>query len=522
MKKMMMKAAALLLTLCMLLPLAACGNQGEDAPAAVDPQKLFTVLLENVSYDTALSDYSDSAEISYIGLPENAKVTMYAGNARYADELTWIVLANAADMDAAMTIVEKHLEEKHDQFLSYHADEVPKISSAPVWKDDTNIILCITNDYTTAQALMDDPTKIPQKPAGDSQTGETTAPVVDDPTDPPVVDDPTDPPVVDDPTDPPETDPPKGPLNSKGYPAITTEDTWHKFDNCMVVDNMAYEYYGYSDSAAQSYAGLVSSVANQLQGEATVYSLVIPTAVGVVFPDNLAEIYPGYEDQSARLDQIFGYMDSTVVPVNIFEKLMQHRDEYLYYRTDWHWSGIGAYYGYEKFCEVKGISPYTMDDRIERVYEGYLGPFAGKSSKLSATPDTVYAYEPYFYEDVSMVFTDTNGNRISWPVIADGDTYGSSGKYLIFAAGDQPIAEFTNPKVTDGSVAIVVKESFGNAMMSYFPDHYSTVYEVDYRYWEGDLVDFAREVGATDIIFANNIGMVRSSYLIGLLDRIIP
>ena len=158
MKKMMMKAAALLLTLCMLLPLAACGNQGEDAPAAVDPQKLFTVLLENVSYDTALSDYSDSAEISYIGLPENAKVTMYAGNARYADELTWIVLSDAADMDAAMTIVEKHLEEKHDQFLSYHADEVPKISSAPVWKDDTNIILCITNDYTTAQALMDDPT----------------------------------------------------------------------------------------------------------------------------------------------------------------------------------------------------------------------------------------------------------------------------------------------------------------------------------------------------------------------------
>ena len=71
-------------------------------------------------------------------------------------------------------------------------------------------------------------------------------------------------------------------------------------------------------------------------------------------------------------------------------------------------------------------------------------------------------------------------------------------------------------------MAIVVKESFGNAMMPYFPDHYSTVYEVDYRYWEGNLVDFAREVGATDIIFANNIGMVRSSYLIGLMDRIIP
>ena len=531
MKNTILKFAALLLVLCMVLPMAACGNQKEEGSGTVaaSAQDVFNALLENVKYDTQMSDYSDSAEISYIGLPEGAKVTMYAGNARYADELTWIALASADDLDAAMEVVETHLDEKHDQFLSYHAGEVPKISSAPIWKDASNIILCITGDYTNAQAIMDDPTKVPQKPADDNQTVETTAPITGEPTDPPAVTDPTEPsePPQTDPTvtDPVETDPPKKPsdgtLNSKGYPAITTEDTWHKYETFMVVDNMAYEYYGYSDSAAQNYAKLVSSVANALQGEVNVYSLVIPTAVGVVFPDNLAEIYSGYEDQGARLDQIFGYMDDTVIPVNIFEKLMQHRDEYLYYRTDWHWSAIGAYYGYEKFCEVKGIAPYTMDQRIERVYEGYKGPFASASA-VAATPDTVYAYEPYFYEDVSMVFTDTNGNRISWPVIADGDTYGSSGKYLIFAAGDQPIAEFTNPKVTDGSVAIVVKESFGNAMMPYFPDHYSTVYEVDYRYWEGNLVDFAREVGATDIIFANNIGMVRSSYLIGLMDRIIP
>ena len=536
MKNRIMKFAALLLVLCMVLPMAACGNQdssnGQKTP--VNAQDVFNALLNGVQYDTELTDYSDSAEISYIGLPAGATVTMYAGQAQYADELTWIKLASSADLDAALEIVETHLDEKHDQFLSYHAGEVPKISSAPIWKDDTNIILCITGDYANAQAIMDDPSKVPQKPAQDDPVVQTTAPVVDDPTDPPVVTNPTEPtepektePPVTDPvvTDPVETDPPSGPniggVNAQGYPAITTEDTWHKYDSFMVVDNIAYEYYSYSDAAAQSYAKLVSSVANDLQGEVNVYSLVIPTAVGVVYPDNLAEIYPGYEDQAARLEQIFGYMDDTVIPVNIFEKLMQHRDEYLYYRSDWHWSAIGAYYGYEKFCEVKGITPYTMDQRIERVYEGYKGPFASASA-VAATPDTVYAYEPYFYEDVSMVFTETDGDRIAWPVIANGDTYGSSGKYLIFAAGDQPIAEFTNPKVTDGSVAIVVKESFGNAMMPYFPDHYSTVYEVDYRYWQGDLVDFAREVGATDIIFANNIGMVRSSYLIGLMDRIIP
>jgi hypothetical protein len=61
--------------------------------------------------------------------------------------------------------------------------------------------------------------------------------------------------------------------------------------------------------------------------------------------------------------------------------------------------------------------------------------------------------------------------------------------------------------------------------MSYVVDHYSTVYEIDYRHWNDpsgrNLVQFAKDVGATDILFANNIGMIRSDYLIGMLDRII-
>lgn len=497
MNKKFFKLTALLLAVCTLLPLAACGGK-EETPAA-SAADIFSSLLNHVQYDTELSDNSESAAIMYAGLPEGAVVTMYSGDARYADELTWIVLTQASDFDTAMDVVDTHIDEKHDQFLSYHADEVPKIDSAIVWSDSTNIILCITGDSDNAQALADAP--IHSGSQNDSQNDDNTE---DTPTDPVV--DVTEPPVV-------------------TYPTITSESTWRSYDAAVVVDNMAYEKFGYSDAAATNYAGLVNSVAQALEGEATVYSIVIPTAIGVVFPDNLAAQYPKYENQGQRLEQIFAKMDDSVVAVNIFDKLMQHRDEYLYYRTDWHWSAIGAYYGYERFCEVKGITPYTMDQRTEHIYEGYLGPLytqsCNRDAALKETPDTVYAYDPYFSE-VSMVYTDANGNEYAWPVIANGDDYSAGLKYVIFAAGDNPLTTFTNSAVTDGSVAIVVKESFGNAMMPYFPDHYSKVYEIDYRYWKGNLVDFARQVGADDIIFANNICMVCDNYLQGLLDKIIP
>jgi hypothetical protein len=54
--------------------------------------------------------------------------------------------------------------------------------------------------------------------------------------------------------------------------------------------------------------------------------------------------------------------------------------------------------------------------------------------------------------------------------------------------------------------------------MSYLVDHYSTVYELDYRYWEGGIAAFAKQVGATDVIFANNLTMISSVYLVGMLS----
>ena len=180
---------------------------------------------------------------------------------------------------------------------------------------------------------------------------------------------------------------------------------------------------------------------------------------------------------------------------------------------------------YEAFCKTKGIRAIGLEERAQRQFDGFLGALyqqnCSRDPILAEHPDTVEAYCPKS-DRAGMRYTDQSGNTYVWDIISDVSQWDASTKYSTFAGADNPIAVFTNPDVTDGSVCVVVKESFGNAMMPYFVDHYSKVYEIDYRYWKGNLVDFARQVGATDIIFANNIGMVRSSYLVGLLDKIVP
>jgi hypothetical protein len=66
----------------------------------------------------------------------------------------------------------------------------------------------------------------------------------------------------------------------------------------------------------------------------------------------------------------------------------------------------------------------------------------------------------------------------------------------------------------------LVKESYGNVLLSYLVDHYSTIYEIDYRYWKGSIVEFAKQVGATDLLFANNMAMISGGVLVGMLSSI--
>ena len=312
---------------------------------------------------------------------------------------------------------------------------------------------------------------------------------------------------------------------STGYPILQSlSGTFKNYNGIIRVDNRAMELIGYSDKNSSNYCALVSKVADALAGVCNVYSLPIPTSIGIMVPDDIQKKL-SYKNQGESIDQILGKMSANVIGVDVYNNMMLHRDEYLYFRTDHHWNGIGAYYAYEEFCNIKGFTPYTMEQREEVTFDGFLGTLytnanVNKDSMLLPA-DTVYAYKPYS-KNATMTYYDNNGNGTKWAIIANVKNYGSGSKYLTFAAGDQPLAIFKNPDVTDGSVCIVIKESYGNALLPYLVDHYSTVYEIDYRHWKGDLVAYAQEVGADDILFANNVGMISSSSLVGKLGAIIP
>ena len=300
-------------------------------------------------------------------------------------------------------------------------------------------------------------------------------------------------------------------------PKLTSKSGKYSFYpdvNLFKVDNCAYEQSFYVDSAARKYAELINYAAEQLEGHTKVYSLIIPTKFGVILPDDIAAKIPGYVDTESKIQTVFSYMSGKVKKVSCCHDLRLHRDEFVYFRTDHHWTALGAYYAYRAFCRTKGISHIKLTDRREVKFSGFLGSawsMSGKDHDL-LPKENVYAYYPI--ANIQMVVYDEDGDPRTRPVISN------VASYMCFAGGDNPLTVFTNSSVSSGTL-IIIKESFGNALLPFLCDHYHKIYEIDYRYWKGNVIDLANEVGATDLIFANNFAIVSSTSKIGQIAKIV-
>lgn len=300
---------------------------------------------------------------------------------------------------------------------------------------------------------------------------------------------------------------------------ITTSDKPYQSGGVYVVGSAGYEMYNYVGSLAEKYQSTVNAVADSLSGVSQVYAMAIPLSSGITLPDELFSDIPGSDQVQAEKDILAG-MGQNVKTIPLHDVMMSHRTEYIYFRTDHHWTALGAYYAYVQFCTAKGITPHNLSDYEVSQFPGFLGSFyndGGKPDAMKNDPDTVNAYHPVS-ATASMKYGDNENSTLTGgQVIFDESTASASLKYGTFIMGDNPFTVIENPEVSNGESCIVVKESFGNAFVPFLVDHYQTVYVVDYRYYSGSITQLARDKGAKDILFVNNLSAIRGSYQMGKL-----
>ena len=282
------------------------------------------------------------------------------------------------------------------------------------------------------------------------------------------------------------------------------------FGSVLQIGDSAFDYFGFSQYWSDYYAdglnGLADFVADY---DVQVVSALIPSAVGVmVEPEYMEKIE--CSDQGAAIDYMLSVMNDKVIKVDMFQNLVDHNDEYIYFRTDHHWTAMGAYYCYEDICKALGMEPAPLsvfEERDMGVFEGSLYWQCYQSSKLRL--DNVYAYDPP--GNLEMWITNSDGGTFQWPVLTDMSESDESSKYMTFIAGDNPMTEIINHDIPDAPKCVLVKDSFGNPLAPYLTQNFSTVYVLDFRkYGDMDLRTFVQRYDVDYIIFGHMLGMAQS------------
>ena len=217
----------------------------------------------------------------------------------------------------------------------------------------------------------------------------------------------------------------------------------------------------------------------------------------------------GGDDEKAAIAYYYDNMEN-ITGINCIDSLREHNDEYLYFRTDHHWTQTGSYYAYREFCKLKGFKPENKDDFDSITIEPFIGSYhdALQLKEFEEHPDALTGFIPQCTN--SMQYMNWDGNMYDTQIFADLGLE-SSRVYLNYIGTDKPFAVIDNPNINDGSSVAVVKESYGNDFVPWLADHYDKVYILDFRHTYYNVVDFCKEQGVDDLIIMNNIQVIEST-----------
>lgn len=290
---------------------------------------------------------------------------------------------------------------------------------------------------------------------------------------------------------------------STPLPDATIHSEPEKANTIYIADNRGFEQYGFSRDGATDYINMINTAATQLEGIATVYDILVPTSIAVnLDTENQQKINSSSQEDTFAF--VYGHLNSSIVQVPVLDVLKEHNSEYLYFKTDHHWTADGAYYAYAELMKAKNMEAAPLSSYTKNEYSGFLGSFyrySGESETLKNNPDTVVAYTPTCND---MTYTDSKGNQLNGSVVSDPTSYSAANKYLCFICGDQPYSYIENPNITDDSSCVVIKESYGNAFVPFLVNSYHRVYVIDYRYYTGNLINLVKENNIKDVIYVNN------------------
>ncbi len=218
-------------------------------------------------------------------------------------------------------------------------------------------------------------------------------------------------------------------------------------------------------------------------------SVLIAPVASNILSDRLPA-NPPMIDENMLIDSIYSAAAGANI-IDVRPTLSEHKEEYIYYRTDHHWTTDGAYLAYLEYAGQKNLPAFDVESEPVVSVENFLGTNFSKSKYFAALPDTLKYY------DIENTMT-LDGTEYS---IYDTSKFDTTDKYAAFLRGN--FGFFTVNGDGEGDV-LVIKDSYANSFVPFLTANYKNIDVVDFRIFNGSVSQLIDERNYSDVLILYN------------------
>ncbi|MBQ4269965.1 MAG: hypothetical protein IJB97_10005 [Clostridia bacterium] len=228
-----------------------------------------------------------------------------------------------------------------------------------------------------------------------------------------------------------------------------------------------------------------------------VYFAISPNSVSVM-NEKLPKNAVNYS-QEKYISEFYSALSSEITTIDLSSVLKAHCDEYIFYRTDHHWTSYGAFLAYNELAEIMGLKILSEEDvSVTEISSDFLGTLFSKGNFI-IEPDTMHRYELKNSPEYTVILDD--GKELD--TLFDESYLSSKDKYAYFSHGN-PGHLKVETEADNDKILVIVKDSYMHCMLPLFVDSYSEIHMLDPRYIKTNLTEYITALEPDEILMLYN------------------
>ena len=236
---------------------------------------------------------------------------------------------------------------------------------------------------------------------------------------------------------------------------------------------------------------------SESQSKIPVRMMLVPDAANVLNHSLPSLAKP--EDQTQMFSMVRKDLGDSVEWIDVSTELNKHKTEKIYYKTDHHWTTLGAFYAFQAAAPSLGIEGDLSGKYVSyAVSDSFNGMLASKSGVNLGEKEQIDIYVPT-EEDTDLIVDYVDEGKRSTSLY-DSSKLKEKDQYTVFLGGNSSLLDIRTVS-TSTKRLLLVKDSFANSFIPFLTSYYREILVVDPRYYSGTINDLMDSYRISEVLF---------------------